>query len=63
MFASILTTAKMRAGLAMLMFGWIVMAIAIGTPSVQAGITHISLLVAGFTLLIGGLVIMILTEP
>jgi hypothetical protein len=63
MFASILTIAKMRAGLAVLMFGWIVMAIAIGTPAIQAGIAQVSVLVAGFSLLIGGLVIMILTEP
>jgi hypothetical protein len=63
MFARILTTTKTRAGLAVLMFGWIVMAIAIGTPAIQAGITQLSLLVAGFGLLIGGLVIMILTEP
>jgi hypothetical protein len=63
MFARILTTAKTRAGLAVLMFGWIVMAIAIGTPAIQAGMMQVSLLVAGFSLLIGGLVIMILTEP
>ena len=63
MFARILTTAKTRAGLGVLMFGWIVMAIAIGTPAVQAGIMQVSLLVAGFSLLIGGLVMMILTEP
>ena len=63
MFARILTTAKTRSGLAVLMVGWIVMAIAIGTPAIQAGITQVSLLVAGFSLVIGGFVIMILTEP
>jgi hypothetical protein len=63
MFARILTTTKTRAGLAVLAVGWIVMAIAIGTPAIQAGIMQASLLVAGFSLLIGGLVIMILTEP
>jgi hypothetical protein len=52
----------MRAGLAVLIFGWIVMAIAIGTAARQAGIVQVSLLVAGFGLLIGGLVIMIVTE-
>ena len=62
MLASIFTTAKTQAGLAVLMFGWIVMAIAIGTPAIQAGIMQVSLLVVGFSLLIGGLVIMILTE-
>ena len=63
MLASIFTTAKTQAGLAVLMFGWIVMAIAIGTPAVEAGIAQASLLAAGFSLLIAGLVILIVTEP
>jgi len=63
MLARILATTKTRAGLAVLVVGWIVMAVAIGTPAIQAGIMQVSLLVAGFSLLIGGLVIMILTEP
>jgi hypothetical protein len=62
MVAGILTTTKTRASLALLLLGWIVMAIAIRTPAIQGDMPQLGMFVAGFSLLIGGLVIMIFTE-
>jgi hypothetical protein len=62
MFARISNDTKTRTGLAVLVFGWSVMAIALRTPAIQADISQLSLFVAGFMLLIGGLVIMIVAE-
>jgi hypothetical protein len=62
MFARILSTATARSGLAVLIIGWIVMAMATGTPAIQADLMQLSIFVAGFSLLVGGLVIMTLTE-
>jgi hypothetical protein len=62
MFASISSDTKTRAGLAVLMFGWIVMAIAIRTPAIQSELVALSMLIVGFSILIGGLVIMLMAE-
>jgi hypothetical protein len=62
MLARISNDTKTRAGLAVVLCGWIVMAIASRAPGIQADISQLSMLVAGFSLLMGGFVIMILTE-
>jgi hypothetical protein len=62
MFARISNDTKIRAGLAVVMGGWIVMAIAIRTPVLQPEIVPLSILVVGFSLLVGGLVLMMLAE-
>jgi hypothetical protein len=62
MFARISNDTKTRAGLAVLMVGWTVMASALRTPAIQPELVPLSMLVVGFSLLIGGLVIMLLAE-
>jgi hypothetical protein len=62
MLARISKDTKTIAGLAVVMSGWIVMAIAIRTPALQPELLPLSMLVVGFSLLIGGLVLMMLAE-
>ena len=56
------STAKMNAGLAVSVFGWIVMAFAIRHPGIQLALLDLGTLVAGFGLFIGGLLLMIWAE-
>lgn len=62
MFASFLAATKQRAGLAVLLIGWIVMAVATRTQAIQSELPQLSMFVVGFALLIGALVLMIMTE-
>ena len=62
MFARISGDTKTRAGRAVLIGGWTVMASALPTPALQPELVPLSLLVVGFSVLIGGLVIMLLAE-
>jgi hypothetical protein len=62
MFARISNDTKIRAALAVVMVGWIVMASTIRTPALQPELVPMIMLVVGFSLLIGGLVLMMLAE-
>ena len=56
------STAKMNAGLAVSVFGWIVMAFAMRNLGTQLALLDLGTLLAGFGLLIGGLCMMIWAE-
>jgi hypothetical protein len=58
----ITSTAKMNAGLAVSVFGWIVMAFAMRNPGTRLALLDLGTLVIGFGLLIGGLCMMIWAE-
>ena len=62
MQATISSAAKANMGLAVSVFGWIVMAFAIRHPGIQLALLDLGTLVAGFGLFIGGLLLMIWAE-
>jgi len=53
---------KANAGLAICVFGWILMAFAIHDPGIGLDIVHLGILFIGFCLLPAGLLMMIWTE-
>jgi hypothetical protein len=62
MQAMISSTAKTNIGLAVSIFGWIVMAFAIRHPGIQLALLDLGTLVAGFGLFVCGLLLMIWAE-
>jgi len=62
MQATISSTAKTNIGLAVSIFGWIVMAFAIRHPGIELALLDLGTLVAGFGLFVGGLLLMIWAE-
>ena len=63
MRAMITSTAKINAGLAVSVFGWIVIASAMRNPGTQLALWNLGTLIIGFGLLVGGLCMMIWAEP
>ena len=62
MQATISSAAKTNIGLAVSVFGWIVMAFAMRNPGTQLALLNLGTLVIGFGLLISGLCMMIWAE-
>jgi hypothetical protein len=56
------SAAKANIGLAVSIFGWIVMAFAIRHPGIPLALLDLGTLVAGFGLFVGGLFMMIWVE-
>jgi hypothetical protein len=56
------SAAKTNAGLAVSIFGWIVIAFAIHNPGIPLEMLNLATIVIGFCLLVGGLLMMLRVE-